>query len=351
MMTVATAAAGRLAAAPVALALRGGCGALAALAAGPLSVRCRGVAGFVDDACTVAVPMPGVLLTNALYARCGDLSSALGTGRTDPELGQKAVSMATSLPEVAEQLRIGLLARHGAGARALLIGHSYGGYGALEFARRYPELVSGLVLVSTQARADTEHMVARRQAQIRLLRDRGLEALMETIQPLLVSSMAQGDPTVAESIRSMSRVVGAEVFERQVIACSTRVDQRETLRALPGHIPVLTIAGKEDKVTPPRVFREMQQLLSERSEAQKVAPWRSTLLTGAGHLAPLERPGAFRRALEEWREEVRQHHASAERAAPQRVAADPVWDAARILGSLVHRLGVRSVHNERAAAV
>jgi len=266
----------------------------------------------------VVVPLPGVLLTNDLFAESRCLATTLGARAVDEKLGQMAAMSAAKLSDAAEQLAEGLSARHGRHRRAVLVGHSYGGYAALEFVHRWPDRVAGLVLISTQCRADTPGATARREKQIALLNSRGLGTVLDGLMPSLVSRASLANPSVPEALRSMAHTVGAETFERQVRACAARADHRVTLRQIPKEIPLLLITGREDKLTPPSCLREMKEILVKREEdvraagvehshadAGSVAPWRSSLCEGSGHLVPLEQPESFRRALSSWAAEVR----------------------------------------------
>merc|ERR1712046_353561 len=111
----------------------------------------------------------------------------MGDVTVDGELGESAVFNAPSLNEVAEIVVKGLDMHHGSASQALLVGHSYGGYAALETARRFPDRVAGLILVSTQCRADTVGATARREAQVELARRVGLRTLLGSLRPMLLS--------------------------------------------------------------------------------------------------------------------------------------------------------------------
>jgi len=66
-----------------------------------------------------------------------------------------------------------------------------------------------------------------------------------------------------------------------------RTDSRDVLHRFSG--PTLVVVGEQDSFTPPARAREMKQLLS-RGELVEIP--------GAGHLANLEQPDAFNRALD-----------------------------------------------------
>lgn len=272
----------------------------------------------------VVVPLPGIGLTNELFSRAGCLATAVGARAVDMELGTKAARKTADISTLAAEIHRGLAARHGPNAQAVLVGHSYGGYTALEFARVYPERVAGLVLVSSQCRNDTPGATARRHQQIATLRKEGLPKIIEGVITTLLGRPSTADPAVVQVVRAMILEMGPEVFEKQVLACAARADQRETLLRLPKEIPVLAITGQEDKLTPARNLQEVRALLAARQQANelavtapamhhglgtpswsyapqgKTAPWTCTLRKGSGHLLPLEHPEAFREALATW---------------------------------------------------
>lgn len=254
----------------------------------------------------VVVPLPGALLTSELFSRVGCLAAALGARTVDAELGEEAARSSVDLPALARRVVEGFDTRHGPDARTVLVGHSYGGYAALEFASRWPGRLAGLVLISTQCRADTPGAIARREEQITLLRTQGLNAVLDRVLPSMLSSASLSDPSVLETVHAMAHSVGAEVFERQVRACASRADHRETLRRLPETIPVLAISGKEDRLTPPTCMREINELLAQREQAAQrpPAPWRCSGHGGSGHLVPLEQPVLLRETMASWAEEV-----------------------------------------------
>mmetsp|Transcript_68125 Transcript_68125/g.197456 ORF Transcript_68125/g.197456 Transcript_68125/m.197456 type:complete len:359 (-) Transcript_68125:127-1203(-) len=296
----------------------GGGARLGQAMAAEVAWRCHSSTRGFGDA--VVVPMPGMLLTNSLFGNGSRLADALGAREADVELGEAAIRDSSSLQHAAEQIVTGLGRRHGPDVRTVLVGHSYGGYAAMEVVRRWPERVAGLVLVSTQSRADTPGASARRRKQIEILKTQGLDAVFEALLPNLLHGTACERPALVDLIRTMANAIGAEAFERQVRACIARSDQRETLRTLPSDIPICALNGKEDKVTPPQCLREIRELLLSREasadteilggtkgvavRAAALAPWCARLCEGTGHLAPLERPETFHGLLSEWAAQV-----------------------------------------------
>jgi pimeloyl-ACP methyl ester carboxylesterase len=87
----------------------------------------------------------------------------------------------------------------------------------------------------------------------------------------------------------MWRDVGPAIYERQCRAAMDRPDLRATLRDL--RIPVLITCGREDKVTPPALARELASLIPSAHLA---------LVDRCGHLLPLERLDELVALLRQW---------------------------------------------------
>lgn len=66
--------------------------------------------------------------------------------------------------------------------KAILIGHSMGGYVALAFAELYPEMVKGLVLMNSTSRADSEERKTNR--------DRAIKAVKQNYEAFIRMSIA-----------------------------------------------------------------------------------------------------------------------------------------------------------------
>jgi pimeloyl-ACP methyl ester carboxylesterase len=173
--------------------------------------------------------------------------------------------------------------------RFALLGHSMGGYVALEVLRQAPGRVARLALLDTSARPDTEE---RRQARERLiaLAERGrFEAVHAALWENLVPPDRRADAALEEVVLRMMRETGPEAFIRQQRAIMGRADSRPLLPGI--EIPTLVLVGAKDAITPPELSREIAEMVE----------WASlVVLPSCGHLAPLERSEAVTAAIRAW---------------------------------------------------
>lgn len=263
----------------------------------------------------VVVPLPGMLLAKQVFepAQLGD--ALVGdASAVDAELGETVVRSAASLKEAVETLINGIRAHH-PGKKVVLVGHSYGSYVALEFARRAPNLLSGLVLISTQLRADTKRTTDGRMKRVNFAYSNGVTALIDELLPGLLSPKAMTDEKKLHAIYRMAEDVGVETFAKQMSACIGRSDQRSTLSALHPSLPVFVAAGGDDKLIPATCLQEVHKELRDREMASLErsclpAPWKVYSRPGVGHLMPLESPQELHDDLKAWAASVQAYSAT-----------------------------------------
>ena len=178
--------------------------------------------------------------------------------------------------------------------RLALVGHSMGGMVAQEFmAGASPTLrerVAALALVGTTAAfgrpggAWQSEFLAQRLAPL----DAGRG--MASLAPGLVQGMASPQApheAVARAALLMSAV--PEATYRKALAAIAGFDRRAALADL--HLPVLCLAGGDDRNAPPSVMQQM---------AARIVSAEYRCLPGVGHLAHMEAPQAVNAALVEF---------------------------------------------------
>ena len=170
---------------------------------------------------------------------------------------------------------------------AAIGGVSLGGYVALAMARLEPRRVARLVLADTKAPADDEQGKQGRDQMIARLDEHGIEAVADAMLPRLLGATTQRErPDVVLQVRSMILDNQPDGVERAILRLRDRPDATPGLATVT--VPTLVIVGDEDELTP---LAEAQRL------ATAIADARLERIPSAGHLACLEQPQAFNRAL------------------------------------------------------
>jgi pimeloyl-ACP methyl ester carboxylesterase len=174
--------------------------------------------------------------------------------------------------------------------RAVIVGHSMGGYVAFALWRRHKARVRALVLANTRATADTIETIERRRTMIDVASDQGSSAVANMqIAGLMGKTSRDKRPDVYDAMHRMmaqapvSGVVGA--LEAMIV----RPDSTPILATL--DVPTLIVGGDEDVLVPPREARALQT---------SIGGSRLEILKQAGHLANVERPAAFNTVVSEF---------------------------------------------------
>lgn len=170
-----------------------------------------------------------------------------------------------------------------------LAGLSLGGYAAFEILRQASERVVKLALLDTTARPDTQEKAAQRREAISKARERGVRKVLEAMLPNLLHPDHVNDPDLRERLTRMAEELGVDVFERQQTAIMNRRDSRSLLAKI--RCSTLVLCGREDKLTPPELAREM---------ADGIPDSRLGIVEKSGHLSAIEQPERVTEALREW---------------------------------------------------
>lgn len=151
----------------------------------------------------------------------------------------------------------------------VLCGHSMGGAIALQIALERPDLVKGLILVSTSPRFFVNPVL------LKLLKEDPIRAIKDFITPLSFF-----EPSKDLLIRSSESLCleNLEVFAFDYQACN---DFDVTKKLASVRIKTLVIAGQKDKMIKPRD----SMLL-----AKEIADSKFFCIADAGHMLPIEKP-------------------------------------------------------------
>lgn len=171
--------------------------------------------------------------------------------------------------------------------KVTLVGHSMGGYVALQTLRRHPERLEGIVLLSSTPNPDSPQKLLDRDREI---------AMVEGGHKDLLASTAAKNGFASDNLKRMQDEI---IFlEEQVLVTEPegvvallrgmkeREDGNELLRQ--SSLPQLFILGKKDNYIPLEVA---EQMVADHPQAE--VAW----LENSGHLGYFEEPEACAQAI------------------------------------------------------
>jgi 3-oxoadipate enol-lactonase len=169
----------------------------------------------------------------------------------------------------------------------VLVGHSFGGYIALELLRTHPKVAEGLVLANTRSDADSPEAREKRLATVRTLEGDGPGLDVDaTAQGLVAPAEWTANGPTAQTAREIVRSASRRAVVGSLKAMAGRPDLTPGLERL--HVPTLVVWGEEDQLIPTAQTRAM---------VARIPSSRGVGIPKAGHLPCLERPDAFNRAV------------------------------------------------------
>lgn len=165
--------------------------------------------------------------------------------------------------------------------KAVVVGHSMGGYISLSFAQAYPGRVLGLGLVATQAAADTPE---RRQA-----RYKAAESVHHKGARVVASDMVKTLTPRQDLIQSICDLILRTHPTGIVGALKGMAERSDLTGALSSmNVPAVVISGAADQLMPRENVETLAQLLPKG--------WLIDV-PGAGHMLMMEEPQLVAEAL------------------------------------------------------
>jgi 3-oxoadipate enol-lactonase len=153
------------------------------------------------------------------------------------------------------------------------------------FALKYPGVLASLTLADTTSRYPAEAAAAW-QDRIRVAETKGMEPLVQpTLERWFTEPFRKHQPRTVEKIAASIKTTPVPGYVGCCHAIPT-IDVTARLKEL--ELPALVICGEQDPATPPAMARDIQQNLP----GAKLA-----LIPQAAHLANIEQPETFNRAL------------------------------------------------------
>lgn len=170
---------------------------------------------------------------------------------------------------------------------AVICGLSMGGYISFAFYRRFPHLVSGLILAATRAGADTDQARAKREKAIAETELRGTQPVLDNMLPILMAPATyQEKPELVQAVNQILSKTSAKGMLFALQGMKARPDSTETLEQIT--VPTLIIHGLEDQIITMDESRTMHTGI-HNSHLE--------IIPDAGHLPNLEQPKIFNRSV------------------------------------------------------
>ena len=172
-------------------------------------------------------------------------------------------------------------------ARAVIGGASMGGYATMAFLQSHGDRVDGLVLANTRAGADSPEARANRRNMLALVDREGPSGVARDMMGrLLGKSTRETNPDIEANVRRLIKQQSPVAIRTAIHRMMHRPDSMPLLAATT--LPALVITGEEDELIP---------IDESRTMAAKMKGATLVIVPKAGHLANLEQPDVFNRAL------------------------------------------------------
>ena len=170
--------------------------------------------------------------------------------------------------------------------KAVIVGHSMGGYVALQFAVDYENTVKGLLLFHSHANADSDEARENRRRTIDIVKKNRHGFIMQFIPDLFDQRHVGNYKEVIRNLQNIAALMTPEAIIAALSGMRDRPSQHQFL--LKTKIPVLSILGKQDSRMP---FNQLmiQATIPSHSEI--------LLLEDVGHMGFIEAPGKTLQAL------------------------------------------------------
>lgn len=249
----------------------------------------------VDISWTISGSGPLLLLVHGLPFQKGMwndivplLDPHMRVARLDlPGFGESAAPQGTPSMSGYADILEGFLCSIG-NETAIVAGHSMGGYALLDLAARFPQLLRGMVMLSSRAIADTPDQVANRKAMALRLRTDAPEFVADLMMPRMVRQ-GSADIQLRKHIRDAMDPLRAEGIAWCQLAIASRPDFSARLNSIA--TPALVLAGSHDAIVP----LEESGIMAANFQAGRLA-----VIEDAGHMPMIERPQDTAQAILSW---------------------------------------------------
>jgi 3-oxoadipate enol-lactonase len=171
--------------------------------------------------------------------------------------------------------------------KAVIMGHSMGGYVVLAAWRMFPERFLALGLIASQARGDSADGRLRRYKMAEQVAVDGSRVVVDAMLPHLFAPTLPAEAPIIDHVRQMILNTPGAGLVGALQGMAQRPDSAALLPAI--SVPVLILAGTQDQIIAPAKANAM-------AAATKTGTLR--LIEDAGHMPMLEQPEATTAAIE-----------------------------------------------------
>ena len=173
--------------------------------------------------------------------------------------------------------------------KAVLLGHSMGGYVSLEFAHLYPEMLCGLGLLHSTANADTVAKTEGRRKVIEFLEDASLEGYAKLFAPNLFAVENREKKEWVDAAHELVLKGSNKGLQMATEAMIHRKDRNHVFDDL--DIPYLFVTGRHDELVP------MDDMLKQASYCRRSV---TGLFDHSGHLSMVENPDKLKKVVSDY---------------------------------------------------
>jgi pimeloyl-ACP methyl ester carboxylesterase len=171
--------------------------------------------------------------------------------------------------------------------KPIVCGLSMGGYIVLRAMELYQPKFKGAVLADTKAEADTNPFKIKRFEQIQMIRNGQREQFTENFIKAALSEKNYAEkPELVDFLKKMVGWQKDQAIISALLTMASRTDTTESLEKF--DLPLLVMAGKDDRLTPP----EYAKIIYGKTKNSELA-----IISDSGHLPNLENPDEFNKAL------------------------------------------------------
>lgn len=166
--------------------------------------------------------------------------------------------------------------------KAVIAGHSMGGYVTLQFLKEYPELASGAILLHSHPWPDAPEKAEDREREKRLIREGKLQALAAFSIPTMYyeENLRACDEKIRETVE-LCETHDPEGIVASIEGLRSRPDSQAVMAHPP--VPLMLVHGDHDNFLPLEKVAEMKESFPQV---------RYELVPGTGHNSFIERRDA-----------------------------------------------------------